>query len=118
MLEALMDDPLDQEIDLGATRAEAVEAEQSERRWPLVAMFLLFAVVAALSVGFFLRSSTPAPIAEKKAVAETIVDLPSDAPIAPVAPVAPDAPDAPVAPDAPAAPIAPIAPIAPLTGRV
>jgi hypothetical protein len=114
-------DPLDREIDLGAPD---VEPEERERRWPLVAMFLAFAVLTAMSVGFFLRSSEPAPSVEKKGVDETIVDI--------AAPNAPDAPDAPVAPSAPNAstsaptapnatadkPDAPNAPSTPVTGRV
>ena len=62
-------------------------------------MFLVFAALALLSVGFFLRSPRPTPAVEKETgVAETIVDLPAPAPNAPVAPI-----DAPVAPNAPVA---------------
>jgi serine/threonine protein kinase len=110
-----LDDPLDREIDLGAPpvleldepvsppapfppswsaqlpralQIADVEPEPSSRRWPIVAMFLVFSVLAALSVGFFLRSPRPTPMAEKEpGVDSTIIDLP--------APSAPDAPNAP-----------------------
>jgi len=89
--------------------SDDVKPDAASRRWPIVAMFLVFAVLTALSVGFFLKSPTPAPVTEKEpGVDETIVDLSASAP-APVAPVAPNAPGAP-APVAPSAPIAPIAP--------
>lgn len=82
-----------------ALRAADDEPEPTSSRWPIVAMFLVFAVFTALSVGFFLKSPTPAPVAEKESgVDETIVDLPVPAPNAPNAPNAPVAPSAPNAP--------------------
>lgn len=74
-----------------ALQATDVEPEPSSRRWPIVAMCLVFAVLAALSVGFFLRSPRPVPVAEKEpGVDSTIVDLPApNAPVAPTAPIAP-----------------------------
>ena len=91
-----------------ALQATGVEEEPS-RRWPIVAMSLLFAIVAALSVGFFLRSPRPVPVPDKPVgVDETIVDLPASAPApnasasAPTSPNATaDRPNAPVAPNAP-----------------
>jgi hypothetical protein len=59
------------------------EPEPSSRRWPIVVTFLAFAVLAALSVGFFLRSPRPVPAAEKPGVDSTIVDLPASAPSSP-----------------------------------
>ncbi|MSO55382.1 MAG: PEGA domain-containing protein [Acidobacteria bacterium] len=58
------------------------------RRWPIVAVFLGFAIVAALSVGFFLQSPTPvAPLEPAAVVDETTVDLPASAPTPAPAPV-------------------------------
>ncbi len=73
------------------------------RRWPIVVMFLLFAVVAALTVGFFLKS--PASVAQQDSgapVDETVVDLPAPAPDASSARVAPSGSAAP--PPAPSRP--------------
>ncbi len=68
------------------------EPEPASSRWPIVAMCLVFAVLTALSVGFFLKSPAPTPVADKESgVDETIVDLPNAAP----APNAPNAPNAP-----------------------
>ena len=81
-----------------------LEPEQTSR-WPIVAIFLAFAVLTALSVGFFLRSPRPTPVTDQKpGVDSTIVDLPASAPASPnatagkPAPIAPNAPIAPVAP--------------------
>ena len=105
---AAPEDPLDREIDLGASRpaqpiralqTTIVEPESASGRWPIVAMFLVFAVLTALSVGFFLRSPAPVPAADTTpAVDETIVELPADKPNAPGAPNAPNALNAPSAP--------------------
>jgi len=140
-----MENPLDREIDLG-TRPEQSDVEYPATRWPIVAVFLVFAVLTALSVGFFFRSPRPAPAAEKaREVESTDVDLPAGAPGPPSTPTergeprtdkpgardtrapaasGPRAPvargaraPAPVAP-APVAPVAPIAPVAPNSGRL
>ena len=71
--------------------ADAVVPVRS-RRWPIVAVFLGFAVLAALSVGLFLKSPTPVAMRDPKAVVdETTVDLPAPAPTPAPAP-APDTP--------------------------
>ncbi|MEO5742464.1 MAG: PEGA domain-containing protein, partial [Vicinamibacterales bacterium] len=107
--------------------ATEVEPEPSSSRWAIVAMFLVFAVLATLSVGLFLRAPRPTPATEQEAgVAATIVDLPASAPTSPNAtaggpagvPTSPNATagrPAGAAPNAPAAPHASIAPIAPMT---
>lgn len=81
------DDPLDRDIDLGASlqphAPPTPAAESPNRPWPIVAIFMVFAVLAALSVGFFLRAPRPTPVPEKKGVEETIVELPSSAPPVP-----------------------------------
>jgi len=63
------------------------------RRWPIVAVFVGFAVLAALSVGFFLKSPAPVATGDPNAIVdETTVDLPATAPTPAPAPVpAPDA---------------------------
>jgi hypothetical protein len=94
-------------------------------------MFLVFAVLTALSVGFFLRSPTPAPVTEQEpAVDETIVDLSASAPAEPAelrrdkpasaaAPTSPNATaDKPASASAPASPNATVdKPIAPSPSR-
>ena len=126
-----MEDPLDREIDLGAPPGlqldepprHVLQASNDEdalnRPWPIIAMVLLFGTVAALSVGFVLRSPRPAPVAEKETgVKETIVDLPApvasaSAPNAPTASATEPAElrrDRPVAPSAPNAPNGAVAP--------
>lgn len=93
-----MEDPLDREIDLGtrpqleldeprprhALQTADLDREPATRRWPIVAMFLVFSVLTAMSVGFFLRSPRPTPVVEKNpGVDATIVDLPAVAPASP-----------------------------------
>ena len=57
-----------------------VEPEPIHRRWPIVAMFLAFAILVALAVGFFLQAPDPAPVAEsQQGVDGTVVDLPAAA---------------------------------------
>jgi len=57
-----------------------VEPEPVHRRWPIVAMFLAFAIFVALAAGFFLQASDPAPVAENQPGVEgTVVDLPAPA---------------------------------------
>jgi hypothetical protein len=69
-----------------ALHAAEPEPEPSSSRWPIVVMFLVFAVLTALSVGFFLESPTPAPVAEKEpAVDETSVDVATPALVPPAA---------------------------------
>ena len=60
--------------------------ESTSRRWPLVAMLLVFAALAALSVAFFLRSPVPAATEPENAVDETTVELPGSTPAAPGSP--------------------------------
>ena len=56
---------------------DVMSVEPTGRRWPMAAVFVVFAVLAVLSVGFFLRSrSTSAP---ESSVDETTVDLPGTA---------------------------------------
>ena len=65
---------------------EAVDgpAEPPGRRWPIVATFVGFAVLVALSVGWFLRSPVPVASREPKpGVDETTVDLPANPSLAP-----------------------------------
>ena len=63
--------------------------EPAGRRWPIVPVFLVFAVLAALSAGFFLRSRGPEGTdAPEKAVDETTVDLRGNAPPKPAPPAA------------------------------
>jgi hypothetical protein len=97
---------------------EAVLVEPPARRWPIVVVFLGFAVLAALSVGFFLRSPRPtAPPDSAAGVEETTVDLRANAPSsAPPAPAAP-APGVPAAPK-PAPSTPPPAPSRPASGAV
>jgi serine/threonine protein kinase len=58
----------------------AVE-EPPSRRWPMAAIFVVFAVLAVLSVGFLLRSRGPAATGTPEStVDETTVDLPGNAP--------------------------------------
>lgn len=53
-------------------------------RWPIVAVFLVFGTMAALSVGFFLKSPTPVAIRDPKlGVDETTVELPANSSPAP-----------------------------------
>ena len=48
-------------------------------RWPIVAVFLVVGALAALAVGFFLKSPTPVAIREPKlGVDETTVELPAN----------------------------------------
>ena len=102
----------------GVSDRDQEEPDPASRRWPIVAMSLGFAVLAALSVGFFLSSPRPAPATEQEpAVDETIIDLPASAPSSPNATAGKPAP---VAPNAPVAPIAPntrVARNAPSTAR-
>jgi hypothetical protein len=66
------------------------------RRWPIVAAFLGFATVAAMSVGFFLESPRPVATLEPDAVVdETTVDLPVSAPTPAPPPVPETAPTLP-----------------------
>jgi serine/threonine protein kinase len=119
------EDPLDREIDLGASRpaqptralqTTIVEPESASGRWPIVAMFLVFAVLTALSVGFFLRSPAPVPAADTTpAVDETIVELPADKPASTSAPTSPSATVD--KPNAPSSVIAP-SPSRPASGAV
>lgn len=54
---------------------------EQNRRWPIVAIVVGFAIVAALSVGYLLRKPTPVATREPKAVVdETTVDIPANAP--------------------------------------
>jgi len=58
--------------------------EGQTRRWPIVAAFVGFAVLALLAVNLFLKSPTPGAIRDRSGVEETTVDLPAKAP--PVSP--------------------------------
>ena len=61
-----------------------VEPEPIHRRWPIVVMFLAFAILVALAVGFFLQAPEPAPVAERQqGIDGTVVDLPATAPTSP-----------------------------------
>jgi serine/threonine protein kinase len=52
--------------------------ESRSSRWPIVAMFLGFGLLTALTVGFFLRSTDPAATSDSKSgVEETTVELPA-----------------------------------------
>jgi hypothetical protein len=52
-------------------------SETPSRRWPIVIMFLAFGILAAVAVGFLLRTPTPVAVREPAAgVEETTVDLP------------------------------------------
>jgi serine/threonine-protein kinase len=54
--------------------------EETSRRWPIIAMFLVFGVLALLSVDLFLKSPTPVASREPVGVDETTVDLPANPP--------------------------------------
>jgi hypothetical protein len=111
-LSALPDEPIDRLIEPSSTtpistswvpqaptRDGDMELEHSSRRWHIVAIFLLFAVVAALSVGFFLRSPRPTPATdEEPGVDATVVDLSASSPSLPNPSAGKPAPTAPVAP--------------------
>ncbi len=95
LMAAPEDDPIDTFIEPPATlfpAAWSTEPPQGmqpvddlvavrSRRWPIVAVFVSFAILAALSVGMFLKSPTPVATRDPKAVVdETTVDLPGNAP--------------------------------------
>ena len=75
-----------------ALQPEIVEPARP-RRWPIVAVFMAFAVATALGVGFFLRAprpvSAPPEVPADRPVEETTVDVPPSA--APAPPVSPPA---------------------------
>ena len=86
---APMDDlDLRTELNPSALLEPPTAADEAEtRRWPIVAVFLGFAVLALLAVNLFLKSPTPVAISDQSGVEETTVDLPANAP--PVSPAQP-----------------------------
>lgn len=79
-----------------AVQAEVVEPTPT-RRWPIVAVFMAFAVATALAVGFFLRAPQPASAPSRepvdRPVEETTVNVsPSPASAEPQAPATAPAP--------------------------
>jgi len=92
------------------------EPEPGRRMWPIAVTFVAVAIIAALSVGWFLRSRAARSTTETPAgVDSTIIDLPAAAPASPGASAsAPPARNASADKSAAKpAPIAPNAPIAP-----
>ena len=82
--------------------ADAAEPETGRRKWPIAVAVLAVAIIAALSVGWFLRWRAAGSVTETPTgVDATIVDLPGSAPAAPGAGAGKPAPVAPVAPVAP-----------------
>ena len=81
------------------------EPDPTTRSWPIVAAFVGFAVLAAVSVGFLLRSpqSAAAPQSGARAREETVVDLPASAPAPPDANATSNKPVPAAAPNAAAA---------------
>ncbi len=64
--------------------ADAAEPETGRRKWPIAVAVLAVAIIAALSVGWFLRWRAAGSVTETPAgVDATIVDLPASAPAAP-----------------------------------
>jgi hypothetical protein len=123
---ALADEPIDQFIESPSqtpvssswaaqpSRAPGVDSvvglEPSNRRRPIVGIFLAATVIAGLAVGFFLLSPRSTPVTEQPpGVDATVVDLPAPAPDTPAAAARTPARGGSVAPVEPA-PIAPRAP--------
>jgi hypothetical protein len=75
------------------------EPEPARRKWPIAVAAVTVAIIAALSVGWFLRWRAAGSVLETPAgIDATIVDLPGSSPAAPGVSARKPAPTAPIAP--------------------